>query len=75
MKFVNLNKYFKKVIVISGCSAICYSCIKPYACECTYIYTEPQQKSHILVYSTKQNRQNACDKNNRDTSFVCKIKE
>lgn len=54
---------------------LCYSCIKPYACECTYVYTQPQQQSHVLVYSTKNNRQNACDKQNKDTSLVCKIKE
>lgn len=75
MKFVILNKKMKAVLTLSLCLVLGYSCIKPYACECTYVYTQPQQKSHILVYSTKANKQNACDKNNRDTSFVCKIKE
>ena len=52
-----------------------YSCIKPYACECEYVYTTPVQKSHILVYSTKKNRNEACSKSNKDTSVVCKVKE
>ncbi len=52
-----------------------YSCIKPYACECEYVYTTPVQKSHVLVYSTKKNKDEACSKNDKDTSLVCKIKE
>lgn len=75
MKFVHLNKTIIKAVVVFCSALFFYSCIKPHACECTYIYTEPQQKSHILVYSTNKNKQDACDKNNRDTSFVCKIKE
>jgi len=75
MKFVSLNNPIIKAIAVICCPLFFYSCIKPYACECTYVYSEPQQKSHVLVYSTKKNREAACEKNNRDTSFVCKIKE
>ena len=52
-----------------------YSCLKPYACECEYVYTSPVQKSHLLVYATKNNKEEACAKSNKDTSLVCKVKE
>ena len=52
-----------------------YSCIKPYACECEHVYTVPVQKSHILVYANKKNKEEACIKNGKDTSIVCKLKE
>ena len=65
-----------KKILIFGCTVImAYSCIKPYACECEYVYTMPVQKSHILVYANKKNKAEACEKNGKDTSIVCKLKE
>ena len=65
----------KKIFILACFLTMTYSCIKPYACECEYVYTVPVQKSHILVYSTKKNKNEACAKNNRDTSLVCKVKE
>ena len=65
-----------KKIFIPGCLAvIMYSCIKPHACECEYVYTTPVQKSHVLVYASKSNKDEACSKQNKDTSVVCKVKE
>lgn len=75
MKFVHLNNKIKTVFLILVCLVFSYSCIKPYACECTYVQTNPQQKSHILVYSTKQNKQKACEKNNQDSTVVCNVKD
>ncbi len=55
--------------------SLAYSCIKPYACECNYVYTKPIQHSHTLVYANKKNKNQACEKQGRDTSVVCKVKE
>lgn len=41
------------------------SCIKPYSCECINEMT--QKKNHVLIYSTKSSRGEACKKNGRDT--------
>jgi hypothetical protein len=48
------------------------SCIKPYACECDHVQTK--QKSHVLIYSTKSKRGEACRKNGQDSTVVCYIK-
>lgn len=65
----------KKIFILGSIIPIAYSCIKPYACECEHVYTSPVQKSHILVYASKKNKEEACSKNNKDTSVVCKVKE
>lgn len=65
----------KKIFIFGCLLTMAYSCIKPYACECEYVYTTPVQKSHILVYSTKKNKEEACSKQDKDTSVVCHIKE
>lgn len=48
------------------------SCIKPYACECENVQT--LQKSHVLVYASKKNSEEACKKNGSDTTIFCKVK-
>lgn len=65
----------KKIFILACLSTMTYSCIKPYACECEYVYTTPVQKSHVLVYASKNNKDEACSKSNKDTSVVCKVKE
>ena len=65
----------KKTLIIIASVLIGYSCIKPHACECTYVYTTPQQKTHILVYAKNSNKEDACKANNKDTSVVCTVKE
>ncbi|MBL7894379.1 MAG: hypothetical protein JNK50_03725 [Bacteroidia bacterium] len=72
MKFVTLNK-LKTIFVLSLVAIFMHSCLKPYACECDHPYTK--QKSHVLVYSTKNNKENACAKNSKDTTVVCTVKE
>lgn len=66
---------FKRLFIFSSLLIFTYSCIKPYACECEYIYTSPVQKSHILVYASKKNKEKACSAQDKDTSVVCKVKE
>ena len=64
-----------KRILISAClPLLVYSCIKPYACECAYVKEQPVKKSHILIYASKRNKQEACEKHNKDSTVVCKIK-
>ncbi|HWY12866.1 MAG TPA: hypothetical protein VN026_16140 [Bacteroidia bacterium] len=65
----------KRIFIFILFSSFAYSCIKPYACECSYVYTNPIQKSHTLVYANKKNKNEACAKQGRDTSVVCKVKE
>jgi hypothetical protein len=65
----------KRIFIIGSLLVLTYSCIKPYACECEYVYTSPVQKSHILVYASKHNKDEACTKQNKDTSVVCHVKE
>jgi hypothetical protein len=65
----------KRFLIFSFFTALACSCIKPHACECEYVYTQPVQRSHVVVYSTKKNKDKACEKNGRDTSVVCHIKE
>lgn len=65
----------KKIFILGFLATMTYSCIKPYACECEYVYTTPVQKSHLLVYATKNNKEEACSKSNKDTSIVCKVKD
>lgn len=65
----------KKIFILGFLATMAYSCIKPYACECEHVYTIPVQKSHILVYANKKNKEEACVKNGKDTSVVCKLKE
>ena len=65
----------KKIFILGVLANMTYSCIKPDACECEYVYTSPVQKSHLLVYATKKNKEEACSKSNKDTSIVCKVKD
>lgn len=65
----------KRLFIFSSLLILAYSCIKPYACECEYIHTNPVQKSHILVYSTKKNKDKACTTQNKDTTTVCHVKD
>lgn len=65
----------KRLLIFTFFLSLSYSCIKPYACECDYVYTTPVQHSHILVYASKNNKNEACSKNNKDTSLVCRLKE
>ncbi len=65
----------KRFFILAFFLSFACSCIKPYACECSYVYTNPVQKSHTLVYANKKNKNQACEKQGRDTSVVCKVKE
>jgi hypothetical protein len=65
----------KKLIIPAFFLALISSCIKPYACECEYVKEQPVRKSHLLVYANKQNKNEACEKNNKDSTVVCHVKE
>ncbi len=55
-----------KILALSIASLfILNSCIKPYACECKNAMT--QQKNHILIYATENERAETCKKNGKDT--------
>jgi hypothetical protein len=63
------------LFILAFSAALMYSCIKPYACECEYVKEQPVKKSHILIYANKQNKQESCEKHNKDSTVVCRIKE
>jgi hypothetical protein len=64
-----------KFIISSFFLMLISSCIKPYACECEYVKEQPVKTSHVLVYANKQNKDEACGKNNKDSTVVCHVKE
>ncbi|MGZ3930952.1 MAG: hypothetical protein ACXVPQ_01955 [Bacteroidia bacterium] len=62
----------RKVIIALFLASMLYSCIKPYACECTY--TATKQKHHVLIYASRYNRDEACKKQAIDTTETCVLK-
>jgi hypothetical protein len=62
----------RRLLFISVPALLLSSCIKPYACECDNKST--LQKSHVLIYASKSNSDEACRKNGQDTTITCILK-
>lgn len=65
----------KQLIIFAFLCLFASSCIKPYACECEYVKEQPVRTSHLLVYANNHNKNEACEKNNKDSTLVCHLKE